>query len=99
MSWKKSTNLIGSSLNRHGLGKAIEAGMVCQHAESLYPKMFRATSLVNGVLRVTVPLRNQAEFRLIEGKLLQQLRAFTTEKNLPIPSSTRLTIVRSLDTL
>jgi hypothetical protein len=99
MTWKKGSGLIGGSLSRHGLSQAIAAGLVCQEAERLHPKMFRATSLVNGVLRVTVPLRNQAELRLIEGKLLRDVAVYATQQNLPVPTSIRLTVVRDLATL
>lgn len=99
MSWKKSDSLFGRQLRQHGLGKAVVAGMVCQEAERLYPGLFRATALVNGALRVTVTPENQIPFRLIEGKLLEELKAYTTPRQLPIPTRIRLTVQASSDIL
>ncbi|HSI20325.1 MAG TPA: hypothetical protein VLA04_01260 [Verrucomicrobiae bacterium] len=99
MSWKKTNNLIGNSLARHGLSAAVLAGTVCQEAERLYPGMFRASSLVNGTLNIHLPLENQMKFRHIEGKLLQDLKIFTTGKNLPVPTRIRLTISPSSATV
>lgn len=95
MAWKKSESLIGKQLHRHGLHRAVQAGLVCQEAERLYPNLFRATSVVNGSLRVTVPLEKQVAFRLIEGKLLQELQGFATARGLPVPTRVRLTVTRS----
>jgi hypothetical protein len=94
MAWKKSGGLIGGQLNRMGLGPAVLAGTVCQHAETLYPNLFKATSLVDGVLRISLPIENQMQFRNIEGKLLADLKEFAVPRNLPIPTRVRLTITR-----
>lgn len=99
MTWKKGESLIGKQLQRHGLARAVTAGMVCQEAERLYPGLFKATSLVGETLKVTLPPENQIQFRLIEGKLLAELKAFAEARNLPIPTRTRLTVTRDSATL
>jgi hypothetical protein len=99
MPWNRSDNLISSSLRRHGLDGAIAAGTVCLEAERLYPGLFKATSLVDGVLRITVTMENQIQLRAIEGKLLEELKAFASSRSLPIPTRIRLTVSRSSATL
>jgi hypothetical protein len=99
MAWKKSDSLIGGQLRRHGLSRAVTAGIVCQEAERLYPNLFKATSLVGETLKVTILPKNQIPFRLIEGKLLAELQAFAEFRSLPFPTKTRLTVTRNSDTL
>jgi hypothetical protein len=91
MTWKKSTDIATRQFNRHGLGKAVAAGLVCQEAERLYPSLFRALSIKNQVLHLEVSKANQLDLKLIEGKLLQELAAFAKAKNIPIPQRIRLT--------
>ncbi len=97
MPWKKSDSLISNQLLRHGLGPTVIAFTLCQEAERLYPGLLKATSFVDGTLRVSVLRENQMAFRIIEGKLLAEMKVFATEKKLPVPARIRLTITRESD--
>jgi hypothetical protein len=99
MGWKKTDALFNTQANRQGLGKALNAGMVCQEAERLYPQLFKATSLVGNTIRISVLVENQMSFRLIEGKLLIELKAFAEPRTLPVPTRCQLTITQEPDTL
>lgn len=99
MPWKKTDSIVSGNMQRQGLHKAIAAGTVCQEAEKLYPGLFKATAVVNDTLRITVAPEKQIDFRLIEGKLLEEIQAFATPRNLPVPTRIRLTIRADSDIL
>ena len=91
MAWKRSDGLSGNRFRHHGLDKALAAGRVCHQAEQLYPNLFRAVSLANGVLHLEITKRNQLPLKMIEGKLLEDLQAFSTDQKLPTATRIRLT--------
>jgi hypothetical protein len=91
MTWKKSDSLIARQLNHHGLADAVAASAVCREAERLYPGLFKAISLKNGILHLETDYAQQLEIKLIEGKLLDDLNRFADIKNLPPTSRIRLT--------
>lgn len=91
MPWKKSDDIVTKRFTQHGLGPALAAGQVCQQAEKLYPELFQAVSLKNGILHLRVRKADQLGLKLIEGTLLADLQAFASERNLPSPRRLRLT--------
>ena len=58
------------------------------------PGLFRAISLKNDVLHIEIAKPNLLEFKLSEGKLLQELQEFAEARQLPIPARYRLTFPR-----
>ena len=91
MTWNKLSNLVTKRHSQRGLGPSIAAGMICQKAESLYPDMFKAVSLRNGLLTIAVHTRNRLKFKLIEGALLAALTEYAAAEHLPNPERIRLT--------
>lgn len=91
MAWKKTDDLLKKRLNQHGLGPMVEAGIICSHAESLYPGLFRAVSVRDGCFTVEITKANQVSFTLIKGKLQQELNDHAKRHNLKPITRIRLT--------
>jgi hypothetical protein len=99
MSWKKSDSIVSKRFTQRGLGGAIMAGLVCQEANRLYPNLFKAVSLKNGVLHLEISKSEQLNLKLIEGKLLAELNEYAKARNLPVPTRIRLTFLAQSDIL
>ncbi|MCC2631770.1 MAG: hypothetical protein K0S20_469 [Patescibacteria group bacterium] len=92
MAWKKTDFLIKRRLRQHGLGELVESSLLCAKAEELYPKMFSAVSVKNGVMHIELSKQNQLAFTFIRGKLLGELQTHAKELNIPGIERFRLTI-------
>lgn len=95
MSWHRIDKLTHRSFTRRGLDASILAGRICHQAEALYPNLFRAISLRNETLHLEVAASQQLAFRMVEGKLLQELANYATTHQLPTVKRIRLTIIRN----
>jgi hypothetical protein len=92
MSWKKTNTILTAQLNRRGMSAMVTATQVCEEAEAQYPDQFHAVSLRKGTLHIEVPSSKLLAFKLIEGKLLQELNQFAATHNLQPITRIRLTI-------
>ena len=91
MSWKAVDNLARTRFNQKGLGAVMDATSVCSKADDLAAGLFRAVSVRNGVLHVCLHRSHSLSFKLIQGKLLQELNVFAASRNLPAIEKVRLT--------
>jgi hypothetical protein len=91
MTWKKTSSILNSRINHHGLGGMVSAGQVCMEAERLLPGLFRAVSFSNGILHLELSKSNLKALKMQEGRLLDELSRFATERQLPAITRLRLT--------
>lgn len=81
-------DLLPKNLNRQGIGAQLDAASVCRFADTLYPGLYRAVSVRDGVLKVEVAAAQLGSFRVIEGALLPAVQK-------KYPQVARLRVVRS----
>ena len=91
MAWQRTENILHRRLNQHGLTGQVQAGQICLQAEHLYPGLFRAVSVRQACLHLELERGQAILFKMIEGKLLQELAEFAKHKNLPEIERVRLT--------
>jgi len=91
MPWHSSNNLLKKRFLQHGIAQTMDATSLCQQAESLYPGLFRAVSVRKSVLHVELNRSQAIPFKLVEGKLIEELNRFATTRQLPEIARVRLT--------
>ena len=91
MPWHTTKTVLKRTINQHGLKPMVEAGQICLEAERLYPSLFRAISTRNQYLHLELKKADCPKFKLIEGKLLEDLNGFAVANNLPQITRIRLT--------
>ncbi|MEI6478453.1 MAG: hypothetical protein WCO52_05710 [bacterium] len=91
MPWKKTSQLISKNMYRNGLGPILIAGQVCREAERLYPGLYKAVSLKDGCLNLEIQRTDRLKLVMIQGKLIEDLKAYSTAQNLPPIDRIRLT--------
>ena len=93
MTWKKTSSILNTRINHHGLGGMVVAGQVCMEAERLMPGLFKAISFSNGILHLEITKANLKKLKLKEGLLIADLNRFADERKLPQVARVRLTYV------
>lgn len=96
MAWKKTDQLVNRRLNQKGLGGIVRAGLICRKAEELYPTLFKAVSARHSTLHLQLSKNRLLEFKMIEGKLLQELTEVAAQHHLTAPNRVRLTFLEDL---
>ena len=79
-------------MNHHGLGAALIGAKICQEAERLKPGQFKAISFRQGCLHLQLSRSQLLDFKMNEGNLINLLRDYCSEHNLPSIQKFRLTI-------
>jgi hypothetical protein len=92
MSWKKTDTILNAQLNSRGMAPIIIGTQLCQESERLYPGQFKAVSIRKNILHLHVSHAQLMAFKLIEGKLLQDVNRFATTQKLPLINKIKLTI-------
>ena len=91
MSWKKTDLVLKKSFNQKGMGDMVTAGQLCRQAELLLPDTFRAVSFRNHILHIELSRAKTMAFKLVEGKLMNELNQYAETHKLPEVKRFRLT--------
>ncbi len=91
MAWQTAENLLKKRFNQHGIAGTIEAASLCAQAELLYPGLFRAVSVRRSVLHLELEHSQALPFKLIEGKLIEDLNRFAEHRKVAGIERVRLT--------
>ncbi len=91
MSWNPVGKLSHRQFARRGLDASLTAGTLCKEAERLYPGMFEAVSLRNGILKLRLPPSQLLALKMVEGNLIAKLNEYALARQLPKVTAIRVT--------
>ena len=95
MTWKHASSLASSQHSKRGIQASLIAGSVCLKAEKDYNGLFHAVSIKNRRMHIEIEQRNLVNFKLVEGKILKEVQAFSEAAGLPRLTGFTLTVLPS----